>query len=114
MISPCGPDCAACHIHKAANDPQFAEQLAADWRKAGHAKAEAGWFQCQGCHGPDNLVWGGDCAIRKCCLKDRELSNCSPCPGFPCTLVTDFESDGSAHHKTAVENLRRMKNDRSS
>jgi hypothetical protein len=114
MISSCGLDCEACPIFKAANDPHFAEELASEWRNAGHPKAQAGWFKCQGCHGDDALVWSEDCAIRKCCRHDRKLENCSFCPEFPCELLSRFESDGLAHHRAAVENLRRMKKERPS
>lgn len=109
MIAACGLDCSACPILKAANDGQYAEQLAADWRNSGHPKAVAGWFRCQGCHGDDSLVWSDDCAIRNCCLKDHALENCSCCPDFPCDLLKSFESDGAAHHRAGVENLRRLR-----
>ena len=114
MIAPCGIDCDSCPILKAVNDTEFAEKLAADWRKSGHPKAEAGWFKCQGCRGDDTLVWGEDCAIRKCCLKERQLENCSLCQDFPCKLITDFETDGATHHKAAVANLRQFRATRNS
>ena len=109
MISPCGIDCGACPIFKAANDPLAAEQLAAEWRSAGNAEAEAGWFKCQGCYGDDALVWSGDCSMRDCCLKERKLENCSFCSDFPCRFLIDFETDGAANHKAAVANLRQIK-----
>ena len=114
MISPCGMDCGECPIFKAANDSDFAEALAEGWRKTTHPNAEAGWFKCQGCHGDDALVWGEDCAMRNCCLKERKLANCSFCPDFPCKLITDFEADGVGNHKAAVQRLRQMKEERNS
>ncbi len=113
MISPCGMDCHTCPIFKAAHDPRFAEQLATGWRNAGHPEAEAGWFKCQGCYGDEALVWAEDCAMRNCCLKERQLANCSFCQDFPCQHLTDFESDGAAHHKAAVASLRQIKAARS-
>lgn len=112
MISPCGMDCDACPIFKAANDKKFAEKLAAGWRNTGHPKAEANWLTCQGCHGDDSLVWGEDCAVRNCSLKEKKLDNCSFCPDFPCTLLIDFELDGADDHRVAVERLRTMRTER--
>ena len=107
-------DCDACPIFKAANDSAFAEVLAQQWRDTSHPKAEAGWFKCQGCHGADDLVWGEDCAMRKCCLKEKKLQNCSFCDDFPCSLITTFETDGVENHRVAVQRLRQMKEERSS
>ena len=111
MISACGLDCDACPIFKAANDSRFAETLAAQWREAGQPEAVADWFKCQGCHGDDSLVWTEDCAIRKCCIQDHKFENCSMCKDFPCKLLLDFESDGLATHRAAVEHLKTMRAD---
>ena len=111
MISPCGIECDDCEIFIAANDAEFAEKLADSWRRSFQPKAKAEWFKCQGCHGDDSVVWGDDCKIRECCIKTHGLSNCSECNEFPCKLITAFENDGYAHHKTAVENLRQMRDE---
>jgi len=108
-IAPCGIDCATCPILKAANDPGFAKNLAEDWRKGGQSEAKADWFKCQGCRGPDSLVWSENCKIRQCCSKEKRLQNCSVCKDFPCELITTFENDGFPHHKTAVERLRELR-----
>lgn len=109
MISACGMKCDACPIFRAANDFEFAKELAEGWPKDGNTEAEAGWFKCQGCHGSEDLLWGKECAIRDCCVKEKELENCSLCSDFPCAHVTSFESDGHPHHKMAVERLRAMR-----
>jgi hypothetical protein len=108
MIAACGLNCDECSIRKAADDKEFAEKLAAQWRKSGRSEATADWFKCQGCHGPDELVWWGGCKIRSCCIKRRRLSNCSYCSGFPCLLIEEFEKDGYAHHAKAVQHLRSL------
>ena len=89
-------------------DPTKAEELAEKWRQDGNKEVTADWFKCRGCHGPDELVWSGDCKIRACCKKDKGLANCSLCGQFPCDLITAFENDQYPHHKVAVANLREM------
>ena len=108
-IAACGMDCDACPILRAANDRNYAEKLAEDWRKNGYPKAEADWFKCQGCHGPKSLVWTEYCKIRKCCIEEKKLENCSSCKEFPCKLITKFENDGNSNHKFAVERLKNFK-----
>ena len=108
-LAPCGIDCAACNTRRAANDAQFAEQLAAKWRQSGQPKATADWFKCQGCRGPSELVWSEGCAIRACCIGQRHLDNCGQCEGFPCDHITRFETDGYKHHAQAVKRLREMR-----
>lgn len=111
-IAPCGIDCAACSIRRAANDPDFAENLAAEWRVTEHPAAQAEWFRCQGCRGPAELVWGEDCAIRACCIGEKQHADCSHCGEFPCPTITAFGSDGAPHHARAFENLKQMRDER--
>lgn len=108
MLSCCGMVCTECGIYKAAHDPKVAEEEAGRWRSWGHADAKPEWFQCQGCHGPDEVVWSGDCAIRAC-AKARKLGNCSECDDFPCEKVTAFETDGHEHHRAAIARLRSLR-----
>jgi hypothetical protein len=103
----CGIDCESCEIRKAANDPAFAEELAARWRKR-RPDARADWFRCLGCDGPEDRLWDGDCKIRACC-KQKGYQNCSQCESFKCGLVSAFESDGYAHHKQAIQRLERLR-----
>ncbi len=112
MIAACGLNCDECQIRKAANDREYAEQLAAQWRQSGNQEAAADWFKCQGCRGTDELVWSDNCKIRQCCIKTKELENCSYCGQFPCSFVEKFEKDGYAHHAKAVQHLRELKSSR--
>lgn len=109
MISACGLTCTECPIYNAATDPEAAEELARQWQADGYENACADWFKCRGCHGPDDVVWGDDCKIRQCCIKEKKLENCSQCSTFPCGLITGFENDGMAHHKAAIACLREMR-----
>jgi len=106
MTAACGMNCEECSIRKAATDREYAEKLAAQWRKSWKPEATANWFTCQGCHGPDELVWSGDCKMRRCCIKERGLVNCSYCDDFPCSLIEQFQNDGIARHAKAVQHLK--------
>ena len=109
MLAPCGLICTDCSIYKAATNKAAAEELAEQWRIAGHKNAASDWFKCRGCFGDDKLIWSDDCRIRKCCLKIKRLDNCSLCDEFPCEIIIKFENDPFPHHKEAVANLRKMR-----
>ena len=111
ILAPCGLDCGPCPIRCAAHDAGFAEKLAEDWR-SWNPDARADWFRCRGCKGDDSLAWGDDCKIRDCCLKQRQLSDCSRCDDFPCAKIIEFEEDEHLHHTEAVANLRRIRAER--
>ena len=109
LIAACGLDCGNCLIQKAANDRAFAEKLAAEWRQSGRPQATADWFRCQGCHGPEDLIWTRDCKMRSCCIKTKKLANCSQCGEFPCSLIDQFEHDGQSRHAKAVRYLKELR-----
>jgi len=67
---------------------------------------------CEGCHGPDDKVWCGQCKMRTCCIKEKKLSNCSECDDFPCEHNTEFENDKYQHHRKAIARLRKMRTER--
>jgi hypothetical protein len=43
------------------------------------------------------------------CAKEKGLDYCFECKEFPCDFVTAFASDGAAHHKKTVENMKRAR-----
>ncbi len=106
MTACCGMDCSNCPIFMAAQDHDKALALAASWRENGYGDAVPEWFRCQGCRGPDELVWSEDCVMRSCC-KEKAVENCSICAEFPCRRILSFESEGG-HHGDAVARLREM------
>jgi hypothetical protein len=99
-------DCSNCPIFIAAQDQGKARALAAAWQMNGYADAVPEWFRCQGCRGPDELVWSEDCAVRSCC-KEKVMESCAVCDEFPCLKILAFESEGG-HHGDAVSRLREM------
>jgi len=109
MLAPCGLICTDCDVYKAAQDPEKAKQLAIEGRQHGCTDVTPEWFKCRGCHGADEFVWGDDCEIRICCIKTKNLDNCSLCDDFPCQLILDFENDKYEHHTKAVTYLRELR-----
>lgn len=64
--------------------------------------------QCGKCRGDLEVHWSPDCRFLPCAT-DKGLQYCSECDGFPCEKLEEFASDGYAHHKQTVENMKRMK-----
>ncbi len=107
MLAPCGIDCSGCEIHRAARDPELAEQVAARWRETWLPDAQADWLKCQGCRADRSLCWCDDCGIYKCCVQDKGLTYCSECAGFPCEQLSKWR-EAPAHHQAALERLKEM------
>lgn len=103
LPAPCGLDCAACDIFKAAQDPGAAVQLAASWR-SWSPDAQPEWFRCKGCRGERSLRWCEDCRIAGCC-DEKAIEDCSRCADFPCKDYTDWIGP-YAHHQAAYERLK--------
>lgn len=108
MMAPCGIDCSQCDIYKAANDPEFAQKLAAQWRETWMPKAQADWFKCHGCVADHSLCWSEDCRIYKCCVENRKLDSCSHCDDFPCEELEKWAAE-YPNHQHAFEELKRMR-----
>jgi len=43
------------------------------------------------------------------CAREKAHRYCFECKEFPCQKLEEFSSDGHAHHKQTVENMKRMK-----
>ncbi len=108
IIAPCGIDCSACEIYKAAHDPKLAEEVAKQWRESWQPKADASWFVCKGCRGDRSLCWSGDCKIHACCVEQHGLDSCSACDDFPCEELQKWASE-YPHHGAAFERLNEMR-----
>ena len=81
-ITICGLNCARCGLFKA--------------------------NKCGGCRGAIERHWSPGCKMRSCAL-GRGHTYCFECGDFPCENVLSFAGDGFSHHKTTVENMKRMK-----
>lgn len=64
--------------------------------------------QCRGCRGPLAHHWSPDCKFPPC-AREKGHQYCFECGDFPCEELQKFSSDGRAHHRRTVENMKRMK-----
>ena len=64
--------------------------------------------ECQGCRGPLDKNWSGDCPFRPC-AQEKGHDYCFECADFPCEKLDAFACDGYEHHRLAAEHLKRMK-----
>ncbi len=108
-IGACGTICEECqlaNLFKGAGLSEVLSDIAVESGLSPDAVLEK--FQCAGCHSANNRC-GDECKIRKCCVISKKLDHCGLCDSFKsCDLIKDFENDGHALHRRAVENLRSM------
>jgi hypothetical protein len=114
-LAPCGIDCAACDLYRAAFDTEAAGRMAAWFRSRGWLPADAGVEAlrarmplCDGCLGDRAACWTPDCELRACCVDERELTSCHRCDAFVCEKLTAWVGD-YAPHAEVVERLRAMR-----
>ena len=81
-ISVCGLNCAKCDLYHAG--------------------------ECGKCRGSLEAHWSPDCRFLSC-AREKSHQYCFECAEFPCKGLQEFASDGIAHHKQTVENMKRMK-----
>lgn len=108
-LSVCGLNCSECDMYKAGHGDEKCRQEIADWfKKKRNMTLKPEQIRCEGCRGPVEDNWSSDCKMMKC-AKEKNLDFCFQCEDFPCATVSDFASDGAAHHKRTVENMKRVK-----
>lgn len=81
-ISVCGLNCARCDLYHSG--------------------------KCGKCRGSLKVHWSPDCRFLPC-AREKGHRYCLECDAFPCEKLEEFASDGYAHHKQTVENMKRMK-----
>ena len=109
LISVCGLNCAMCDIYQAYQGNEKLRDEIVEWfRKERNENVEPEQIRCEGCKGSLKVHWSPNCKMMLCARK-RGLQYCFECGDFPCTYLNEFASDGTAHHKRTVENLRSMK-----
>jgi len=115
MMGACGLDCGACDIRRARVDPEAAQRVVTWFRQRGWLSADQGIAEaidrgmtCTGCLGDRELHWAPDCAILRCCVDETHLEHCAQCEQFLCDILTGFAADGHAHHREAVERLKKI------
>lgn len=108
-LSVCGLNCAQCDIYNASHGNEKLRQEIVNWFKEKRGKTiKPEQIRCESCRGPVEANWSSDCEMLKC-AKNRKVDYCFQCNDFPCQIVNAFASDGAAHHKRTVENMKRAK-----
>ncbi len=108
-LSVCGLNCNECDMYKASHGDEKCREEIAEWfKKKRNMTLKVEQIRCEGCRGPIEDNWSSDCKMMKC-AKEKNLDFCFQCEDFPCATVNDFASDGAAHHKRTVENMKRAK-----
>lgn len=109
LISVCGLNCAACDIYQAGRGNEKLRDGIVQWFKEKRdTTVNPEQIRCDGCRGSLEAHWSPDCKMQHCATR-KGLHYCFQCEEFQCALLDEFSSDGVAHHKRTVENLRKMK-----
>jgi len=64
--------------------------------------------ECRKCRGRLEAQPSPKCEILTCAT-EKGHQYCFECDEFPCRKVDDYSSDGYAHHKQTVENMKKIK-----
>jgi len=108
-LAVCGLNCPQCDMYRASHGDEKARNEIVEWFKEKRGKElRPEQIRCEGCRGPLEVHWSSDCEMLQC-AKKKGVEYCFQCRDFPCTILKAFSSDGAAHHKRTVENLKRMK-----
>jgi hypothetical protein len=108
-LSICGLNCAQCDMYVASHGDEKLRQEIAEWFKTKRNRTlNPDEIRCEGCRGPVEANWSSDCKMMQC-AKKRRLEYCFQCKDFPCETVNAFASDGVAHHKRTIENMKQAK-----
>ncbi|MGC9347393.1 MAG: DUF3795 domain-containing protein [Anaerolineae bacterium] len=116
MLAACGLDCGPCPIRLIPSDAEAAETAISWFKEMGWLKESEGvpeaverGMYCKGCRGDRSVHWSPDCEIMLCCVDKKHLEHCGQCAELmSCEKLGTFANDGHAHHREAVERLRRM------
>jgi len=115
MIAVCGLDCRKCNLFNAATDAQEAETLVGWFKQEGWLTEDEGAREimqrgpyCAGCNGDPAIQWSEDCWIRRCCVEEKGLANCSECTRFPCQRLVERAKD-NARYTAALERLQSLR-----
>jgi len=105
----CGLNCAKCDMYKAGHgDEKLRDEIIAWFKEKRNRTLKPEQVRCEGCKGPLDVHWSADCKMMLC-AKEKDVQYCFECDDFPCSVLNKFASDGAAHHKKTVENLKRMR-----
>jgi len=105
-IAVCGLNCAKCDIYMASHGNKEVRTKLIEWfKKERNLDIDP---VCDGCRGSPERHWSADCKFLVCARR-KEVQHCFECGDFPCEKIEAFSSDGHAHHRRTVENMKRMR-----
>lgn len=109
VLGACGLNCGVCDIYMAARGDEEKMREVRDWfKERRNLDLKPEQVRCDGCMSSLNRHWSDDCRMMLC-ARERGVNLCSECPEFVCGKLEAFASDGAAHHRRSVENLKRIK-----
>lgn len=111
LVAVCGTYCGACfaYIAKNSEDEETKNRLKKEF-SSGQMKLNMEKFGCDGCLSDGKTAAHCQaCTMRKCAEKKQDVTRCSDCPDFPCSLITNFNNDGRLHHAELLGNLRQIR-----
>ena len=112
LVAVCGTYCGACpmYINNQPGDEQKRKEMFE--RYAGRPMGmNLENLVCDGCLSGGKIAFHCQrCKMRLCAEDKSGVTRCSDCADFPCSLMTDFSSDGKLHHAELLENLRNLQN----
>ena len=106
LVAVCGLYCGACTLYRVRRDdsPQRLEELLHTLSQRGQAATHES--NCDGCLSGGRLSAScRGCRMRLCAAEKPGVTRCSDCPDYPCSLISDFNSDGVRHHAEVLDNL---------
>ncbi len=103
MLAYCGLYCEQCSFKRAHDDEDAKHLQSLPYPASLKPLSEYG---CDGCKGEHCICTV--CKIKPCIL-EKGLDSCAECDSFPCEIIEAFGSDGIPHHKQAIENLSRIR-----
>jgi hypothetical protein len=110
LVAVCGTYCGACpmYINNRQGDKQKVKEMFERYAGA-PMRMDLKNLVCDGCLAGGNLAGHcKNCKMRLCAKDKSGITRCSDCPDFPCSLMTDFFSDGKLHHAELLGNLRNL------
>ncbi|MEJ2110567.1 MAG: DUF3795 domain-containing protein [Acidobacteriota bacterium] len=110
LIAVCGTYCGACpmYINNQPGDQQKRKEMFERYA-GGPMRMNLDTLVCDGCLSGGNLAFHcQNCKMRLCATEKPDVTRCSDCSDFPCSLLTDFSNDGKLHHVELPDNLRNL------
>jgi hypothetical protein len=111
LVAVCGLYCGACPMYLAtqSNDKEKQEALLKQF-SSGPTQLKMEDILCDGCIGNGRVAsFCSRCEMRACPNDKKDVTRCSDCQEFPCTLITNFNNDGMPHHGEVLNNLQQIK-----